>query len=129
MITLILATDMARHAEIMDSFKEKMENFDYSNEEHMTLVGGLALPLGLLHGAMPARLGGRPRNESHSLAVGWGPHTAGTRGCDFQGQLCQGCPTHSPHVAKDSVSHGWQGRAGLPRVPGHRVPRPVPSGL
>nr|XP_033712035.1 high affinity cGMP-specific 3',5'-cyclic phosphodiesterase 9A isoform X4 [Tursiops truncatus] len=36
-ITLILATDMARHAEIMDSFKEKMENFDYSNEEHMTL--------------------------------------------------------------------------------------------
>ncbi|XP_007457421.1 PREDICTED: high affinity cGMP-specific 3',5'-cyclic phosphodiesterase 9A, partial [Lipotes vexillifer] len=37
-ITLILATDMARHAEIMDSFKEKMENFDYSNEEHMTLL-------------------------------------------------------------------------------------------
>lgn len=42
MITLILATDMARHAEIMDSFKEKMENFDYSNEEHMTLVSGLS---------------------------------------------------------------------------------------
>lgn len=40
MITLILATDMARHAEIMDSFKEKMENFDYSNKEHMTLVSG-----------------------------------------------------------------------------------------
>ncbi|XP_044940373.1 high affinity cGMP-specific 3',5'-cyclic phosphodiesterase 9A isoform X2 [Mustela putorius furo] len=38
MITLILATDMARHAEIMDSFKETMENFDYSNEEHMTLL-------------------------------------------------------------------------------------------
>ncbi|XP_053420362.1 high affinity cGMP-specific 3',5'-cyclic phosphodiesterase 9A isoform X1 [Nycticebus coucang] len=38
MITLILATDMARHAEIMDSFKEKMDNFDYSNEEHMTLL-------------------------------------------------------------------------------------------
>ncbi|NXX79445.1 PDE9A phosphodiesterase, partial [Urocolius indicus] len=37
-ITLILATDMARHAEIMDSFKEKMENFDYSNEEHMTCL-------------------------------------------------------------------------------------------
>ncbi|XP_031815085.1 high affinity cGMP-specific 3',5'-cyclic phosphodiesterase 9A isoform X1 [Sarcophilus harrisii] len=34
-ITLILATDMARHAEILDSFKEKMENFDYTNEEHM----------------------------------------------------------------------------------------------
>ena len=45
MITLILATDMARHAEIMDSFKEKMENFDYSNEEHMTLVSGLVFPL------------------------------------------------------------------------------------
>lgn len=39
---IILATDMARHAEIMDSFKEKMENFDYSNEEHMTLVSGLS---------------------------------------------------------------------------------------
>ncbi|XP_025768856.1 high affinity cGMP-specific 3',5'-cyclic phosphodiesterase 9A [Puma concolor] len=38
MITLILATDMARHAEIMDSFKEKMENFDYSNEQHVTLL-------------------------------------------------------------------------------------------
>uniref|UniRef100_A0A8I3PT58 Phosphodiesterase n=1 Tax=Canis lupus familiaris TaxID=9615 RepID=A0A8I3PT58_CANLF len=38
MITLILATDMARHAEIMDSFKETMENFDYSNEEHVTLL-------------------------------------------------------------------------------------------
>ncbi|XP_072825810.1 high affinity cGMP-specific 3',5'-cyclic phosphodiesterase 9A isoform X2 [Vicugna pacos] len=38
MITLILATDMARHAEIMDSFKEKMENFDYGNEEHVTLL-------------------------------------------------------------------------------------------
>lgn len=37
-ITLILATDMARHAEIMDSFKETMKNFDYSNEEHVTLV-------------------------------------------------------------------------------------------
>nr|XP_054324874.1 high affinity cGMP-specific 3',5'-cyclic phosphodiesterase 9A isoform X3 [Pongo pygmaeus] len=43
MITLILATDMARHAEIMDSFKEKMENFDYSNEEHMTLPYTLQL--------------------------------------------------------------------------------------
>lgn len=47
MITLILATDMARHAEIMDSFKEKMENFDYSNEEHMTLVSRLVSPLGV----------------------------------------------------------------------------------
>lgn len=54
MITLILATDMARHAEIMDSFKEKMENFDYSNEEHMTLVSRLVSPLG----------GGEPVKES-----------------------------------------------------------------
>lgn len=45
MITLILATDMARHAEIVDSFKEKMENFDYSNEEHMTLVSRSVWPL------------------------------------------------------------------------------------
>uniref|UniRef100_A0A8C0J8M2 High affinity cGMP-specific 3',5'-cyclic phosphodiesterase 9A n=1 Tax=Chelonoidis abingdonii TaxID=106734 RepID=A0A8C0J8M2_CHEAB len=37
-ITLILATDMARHAEILDSFKEKMDNFDYSNEEHVTCL-------------------------------------------------------------------------------------------
>lgn len=48
MITLILATDMARHAEIMDSFKEKMENFDYSNEEHLTLVGCIFCVFGKL---------------------------------------------------------------------------------
>ncbi|KAM6447420.1 high affinity cGMP-specific 3',5'-cyclic phosphodiesterase 9A isoform 7-T7 [Liasis olivaceus] len=35
-ITLILATDMARHAEILDSFKEILDKFDYSNEEHVT---------------------------------------------------------------------------------------------
>ncbi|XP_015275225.1 PREDICTED: high affinity cGMP-specific 3',5'-cyclic phosphodiesterase 9A [Gekko japonicus] len=35
-ITLILATDMARHAEILDSFKAILDNFDYSNEEHVT---------------------------------------------------------------------------------------------
>ncbi|KAJ7320605.1 hypothetical protein JRQ81_020116 [Phrynocephalus forsythii] len=35
-ITLILATDMARHAEILDSFKEILDNFDYTNEEHVT---------------------------------------------------------------------------------------------
>ncbi|XP_040842594.1 high affinity cGMP-specific 3',5'-cyclic phosphodiesterase 9A isoform X1 [Ochotona curzoniae] len=38
MITLILATDMARHAEIADAFREKLDNFDYSNEEHTTLL-------------------------------------------------------------------------------------------
>uniref|UniRef100_A0A8C6XZI1 Phosphodiesterase 9A n=1 Tax=Naja naja TaxID=35670 RepID=A0A8C6XZI1_NAJNA len=35
-ITLILATDMARHAEILDSFKETVDEFSYSNEEHVT---------------------------------------------------------------------------------------------
>ncbi|XP_060786378.1 high affinity cGMP-specific 3',5'-cyclic phosphodiesterase 9A isoform X3 [Neoarius graeffei] len=37
-ITLILATDMARHGEILDSFKQKVENFDYTNEEHVTCL-------------------------------------------------------------------------------------------
>ncbi|ROL53327.1 High affinity cGMP-specific 3',5'-cyclic phosphodiesterase 9A, partial [Anabarilius grahami] len=35
-ITLILATDMARHGEILDSFKHKVDNFDFTNEEHVT---------------------------------------------------------------------------------------------
>ena len=61
MITLILATDMARHAEIMDSFKEKMENFDYSNKEHMTLVSGLFF---LLWGLM-----GEPHPPAQSSPV------------------------------------------------------------
>uniref|UniRef100_A0AAY4BYV8 PDEase domain-containing protein n=1 Tax=Denticeps clupeoides TaxID=299321 RepID=A0AAY4BYV8_9TELE len=34
-ITLILATDMARHGEILDSFKKKVDNFDFTNEEHV----------------------------------------------------------------------------------------------
>ncbi|KAM9709726.1 high affinity cGMP-specific 3',5'-cyclic phosphodiesterase 9A isoform 2-T2 [Menidia menidia] len=37
-ITLILATDMARHEEIIDSFKQKIDSFDYSDEEHITCV-------------------------------------------------------------------------------------------
>lgn len=37
-ITLILATDMARHGEILDSFKQKVDNFDYTDEEHVTCV-------------------------------------------------------------------------------------------
>ena len=32
MIVLILATDMARHAEILDNFRQKLDNFDYSSE-------------------------------------------------------------------------------------------------
>uniref|UniRef100_A0A3B3VMT8 High affinity cGMP-specific 3',5'-cyclic phosphodiesterase 9A n=1 Tax=Poecilia latipinna TaxID=48699 RepID=A0A3B3VMT8_9TELE len=34
-ITLILATDMARHGEILEGFKQKLDNFDFSNEEHV----------------------------------------------------------------------------------------------
>ena len=37
-ITLILATDMARHGEILDSFKQKVDNFDFTNDEHVTCV-------------------------------------------------------------------------------------------
>lgn len=29
---------MARHGEILDSFKQKVENFDFTNEEHVTCV-------------------------------------------------------------------------------------------
>ncbi|XP_048839076.1 high affinity cGMP-specific 3',5'-cyclic phosphodiesterase 9A [Brienomyrus brachyistius] len=34
-ITLILATDMARHGEILESFKQKVDSFDFTNEEHI----------------------------------------------------------------------------------------------
>ncbi|XP_071210534.1 high affinity cGMP-specific 3',5'-cyclic phosphodiesterase 9A-like isoform X1 [Salvelinus alpinus] len=37
-ITLILATDMARHGEILDSFKHKVDRFDFSDEEHVTCL-------------------------------------------------------------------------------------------
>ncbi|XP_078583087.1 high affinity cGMP-specific 3',5'-cyclic phosphodiesterase 9A-like isoform X3 [Branchiostoma floridae x Branchiostoma japonicum] len=37
-ITLILATDMARHGEILESFKQKVDNFDYTNEEHVAAL-------------------------------------------------------------------------------------------
>uniref|UniRef100_A0A667X6G1 High affinity cGMP-specific 3',5'-cyclic phosphodiesterase 9A n=1 Tax=Myripristis murdjan TaxID=586833 RepID=A0A667X6G1_9TELE len=37
-ITLILATDMARHGEILDSFKQKVDCFDYTDEEHVTCL-------------------------------------------------------------------------------------------
>uniref|UniRef100_H3APQ2 Phosphodiesterase n=1 Tax=Latimeria chalumnae TaxID=7897 RepID=H3APQ2_LATCH len=37
-ITLILATDMARHGEILDSFKQKVDNFDFTNEEHVSCL-------------------------------------------------------------------------------------------
>lgn len=31
---------MARHGEILDSFKQKVDNFDYADEEHVTCVSG-----------------------------------------------------------------------------------------
>ncbi|RVE64814.1 hypothetical protein OJAV_G00129520 [Oryzias javanicus] len=34
-ITLILATDMARHGEILETFKQKVDHFDFTNEEHV----------------------------------------------------------------------------------------------
>lgn len=37
-ITLILATDMARHSEILKTFKQKVDNFDYTNKEHVACV-------------------------------------------------------------------------------------------
>ena len=38
MIMLILATDMARHGEILEAFKQKLENFDWNNEDHLNSV-------------------------------------------------------------------------------------------
>ncbi|XP_076065329.1 high affinity cGMP-specific 3',5'-cyclic phosphodiesterase 9A-like [Oratosquilla oratoria] len=35
-IMLVLATDMARHSEILDDFRKKLEVFDLKNSEHMT---------------------------------------------------------------------------------------------
>ncbi|XP_055340822.1 high affinity cGMP-specific 3',5'-cyclic phosphodiesterase 9A-like isoform X2 [Paramacrobiotus metropolitanus] len=35
-ISLILATDMARHAEILDKFKQNIDHFDWTNEDHIT---------------------------------------------------------------------------------------------
>lgn len=72
MITLILATDMARHAEIMDSFKEKVENFDYSNKEHMTLVSGLFSLLWGAGGRAPPRSSDwEPRNQRKMHTLTW----------------------------------------------------------
>jgi len=35
---LILATDMARHSEILETFKAKIEKFDFANEDHLNSV-------------------------------------------------------------------------------------------
>ena len=39
-IALILATDMARHAEILDKFKQHIDNFEWDNNDHITTVSG-----------------------------------------------------------------------------------------
>lgn len=36
---LVLATDMARHGEILESFKSKIDNFDFTNDDHLNSVG------------------------------------------------------------------------------------------
>jgi len=38
MVMLILATDMARHSEILETFKAKVDQFDFSNEDHLNSV-------------------------------------------------------------------------------------------
>ena len=35
---LILATDMARHSEILETFKAKVDKFDFANEDHLNSV-------------------------------------------------------------------------------------------
>jgi len=35
---LILATDMARHSEILETFKAKIDKFDFGNEDHLNSV-------------------------------------------------------------------------------------------
>jgi len=38
MVMLILATDMARHSEILETFKAKIDKFDFANEDHLNSV-------------------------------------------------------------------------------------------
>ena len=38
MIMLILATDMAKHSEIVETFKENLKNFDFTREDHLNCV-------------------------------------------------------------------------------------------
>lgn len=44
-IRCILATDMARHNEILTQFQEISPHFDYSNEAHINLVSIPKVPL------------------------------------------------------------------------------------
>jgi len=38
MIMLILATDMAKHSEIVETFKENLKNFDFTREDHLNCL-------------------------------------------------------------------------------------------
>jgi len=38
MVMLILATDMARHSEILETFKAKVDKFDFTSEDHLNSV-------------------------------------------------------------------------------------------
>jgi len=38
MVMLILATDMARHSEILETFKAKIDKFDFASEDHLNSV-------------------------------------------------------------------------------------------
>lgn len=38
MIMLILATDMAKHSEIVETFKENLNNFDFTREDHLNCL-------------------------------------------------------------------------------------------
>ena len=35
---LVLATDMARHSEIVEGFKSKLDHFDFNNHVHLDSV-------------------------------------------------------------------------------------------
>jgi hypothetical protein len=35
---LILATDMAKHGDILEQFRNCLDNFDYKNKEHVDIV-------------------------------------------------------------------------------------------
>ena len=52
MIILILATDMARHAEILDSFKQKIDNFDYTSEDHINTLKMILIKVSYPHSGL-----------------------------------------------------------------------------
>ena len=37
-VMLILATDMARHSEIVERFKSKLDTFDFHNDDYVSSV-------------------------------------------------------------------------------------------